>query len=202
MFIPECTVSLSLFADPERVFRRFSVFAEEPRKSTITAIEPCSPVFKDAQPRPSKQNTQSNSHSVEFESLIVVHNVFLMLDIYHCNKASNWIVPKQKEWVSSGYPSHQKWVDISPYTHAHHHMRTSRTFCIFAVPRGGYTPSLVENLMSRGRRRTNSGSSVADCVHTVSFQNIRENRVPCNTNQIQGEVPTHGSQICIYSKKK
>ena len=44
----ECMVSLSLFADPERVFRRFSVFAEEPRKSTITAIEPCSPVIKEA----------------------------------------------------------------------------------------------------------------------------------------------------------
>ena len=41
---------------------------------------------------------------------------------------------------------------LSPYTHAHQHTRTSRTFCIFAVPRGGYTPSLVENLMSRGRR--------------------------------------------------
>ena len=48
-----CTVSLSLFADPERILRRFYVFAEEPRKSIITAIEPCSPVFKEAQPRPS-----------------------------------------------------------------------------------------------------------------------------------------------------
>ena len=49
-------VSLSLFADPERILRRFSVFAEESRKSIITAIEPCSPVFKEAQPRPSKQS--------------------------------------------------------------------------------------------------------------------------------------------------
>ena len=40
------------------------------------------------------------------------------------------------------------------------------------------TPSLVENQMSRGRRgETNSGSSVADCVHTAIFQNIRENCV-------------------------
>ena len=35
--------------------------------------------------------------------------------------------------------------------------------------------------MSHGRRRSKfwiSGSSVADCVHTAIFQNIRENRVP------------------------
>ena len=43
--------------------------------------------------------------------------------------------------------------------------------------------------MSRGRRGTNPGSSVADCVHTVIFQNIHENRAPYNANQIQGEVP-------------
>ena len=49
----ECTVSLSLFAGPERILRRFSVFAEEPRKSIITVTEPCNPVFKGAQPRPS-----------------------------------------------------------------------------------------------------------------------------------------------------
>ena len=48
--VPKCTVSLSLFAGPERILRRFSVFTEEPRKSIITAIEPCNPVF---QPRPS-----------------------------------------------------------------------------------------------------------------------------------------------------
>ena len=51
-----CTVSLSVFADPERILRRFYVFAEEPCKSTITTSEPCSPVFKEAQPRPSKQS--------------------------------------------------------------------------------------------------------------------------------------------------
>ena len=49
----ECTVSLSLFAGPERILRRFSVFAEEPRKSIITTTDPCNPVFKEAQPRPS-----------------------------------------------------------------------------------------------------------------------------------------------------
>ena len=44
--------------------------------------------------------------------------MFLLLVIYCCNKASNRIVPKQKELVSSGYPSHQKWVDF-PHTHTH-----------------------------------------------------------------------------------
>ena len=70
----ECTVSLSLFADPEQILRRFYIFAEEPRKSIITAIEPCSPVFKEAQPRPSNQSEQGNRaiHSVKFKSLIVV----------------------------------------------------------------------------------------------------------------------------------
>ena len=48
-----CTVSLSLFAGPERILRRFSIFAEEPCKSIITTTEPCNPVFKEAQPRPS-----------------------------------------------------------------------------------------------------------------------------------------------------
>ena len=43
----------SLLAGLERILRRFSVFAEEPCKSIITAIEPCNPVFKEAQPRPS-----------------------------------------------------------------------------------------------------------------------------------------------------
>ena len=49
-------VSLSIFADPERILRRFNVFAEEPCKSTITTSEPCSPVFKEAQPRPKKHS--------------------------------------------------------------------------------------------------------------------------------------------------
>ena len=49
-------VSLSLFPGSERILRRFSVFAGEPCKSTITTSEPCSPVFKEAQPRPSKHS--------------------------------------------------------------------------------------------------------------------------------------------------
>ena len=81
-------VSLSLFAGPERILRRFSVFAEEPRKSIITAIEPCNPVFKEAQPRPSRAEQSVKQAititSVLFElscSLLVVQNVLLMLVI-------------------------------------------------------------------------------------------------------------------------
>ena len=48
----ECMVSLSLFADLERILRRLYVFVEEPCKSTTTTSEPCSPVFKEVQPRP------------------------------------------------------------------------------------------------------------------------------------------------------
>ena len=56
-----CTVPLSLFADPERILRRLYVFAEEPCKSTTTTSEPCSPVFKEAQPRPSKKNARTRA---------------------------------------------------------------------------------------------------------------------------------------------
>ena len=63
--VVQCTVSLSLFADPERILRRFYIFMEEPCKSTITTSEPCSPVFKEAQPRPSNiEPLQSVSQSV------------------------------------------------------------------------------------------------------------------------------------------
>ena len=48
---------------------------------------------------------------------------------------------------------------------------------------------------------TNSGSSVADCIHTAIFQNIRENRTPCNANQIQGEVPTRISDLHLQQKE-
>ena len=51
-----CMVSLSLFADPEGILRRFYVFAEEPCKSTIATSEPCSQIFKEAQPRPSEHS--------------------------------------------------------------------------------------------------------------------------------------------------
>ena len=65
----------SLFAGPERILRRFSVFTEETHKSIITAIEPCSPVFKEAQPRPSNNQNKEIEPFIQ-SNLIVVHNVF------------------------------------------------------------------------------------------------------------------------------
>ena len=56
--------------------------------------------------------------------------------------------------------------------------------------------------MSRGRRGTNPGSSVADCVHTAIFQNIYENRAPYNVKQIQGEVPTWISDLHLHLQQK
>ena len=139
-----CTVSLSLFADPERILRRFYVFAEEPCKSTITTSEPCSPVFKEAQPRPSKQSISLISQI----GIFIVHNVFLLLVIYCCNKASNWIVTRSKELVFySWIPLSPEVSRLSPFTYAQQHTRTSRTFYTFAVhqpkPPTIITPSLL-----------------------------------------------------------
>ena len=50
----------SLFAGLERILRRFYIFTEEPCKSTITTSKLCSPVFKEAQPRPSRAVNQFN----------------------------------------------------------------------------------------------------------------------------------------------
>ena len=117
-----CTVSLSLFADPERILRRFYVFAEEPCKSTITTSELCSPVFKEAQPRPSKQSISLISQIGIFMNFIIVQNVFLLLVIYCCNKASNQIVTRSKELVFySWIPLSSEVSRLSPYTHARQH---------------------------------------------------------------------------------
>ena len=53
----------SLFAGPERILRWFSIFAEERRKSITIAIEPCNPVFKEAQPRPSNTQAEHTEHN-------------------------------------------------------------------------------------------------------------------------------------------
>ena len=112
-----CTVSLSVFAGLERILRRFYVFAEEPCKSTITTTEPCSPVFKEAQPRPSKQSISLISRIWTFMNFIIVHNVFLLLVIYCCNKASNGIVTRSKELVfHSWIPLSPEVSRLSPYT--------------------------------------------------------------------------------------
>ena len=124
---------LSLFVDPERILRRLYVFAEEPCKSTITTSEPCSPVFKEAQPRPSKQSISLISQIGTFMNFIV-HNVFLPLVIYCCNKTSNRIVTRSKELVFySWIPLSPEVSRLSPYTHAQQHTRTLGTFYISAL---------------------------------------------------------------------
>ena len=126
-----CMVSLSLFTDLERILRRFYIFAEEPCKSTITTSEPCSPVFKEVQPRPSKQSISLISRIGIF---IIVHNVSLLLVIYCCNKASNRIVTRSKELVFYSWkPLSPEVSRLSPFIHTQQHTRTSRTFYIFAV---------------------------------------------------------------------
>ena len=123
-------VSLSLFAGPERILRRFSVFAEEPCKSTITTTEPCSPVFKEAQPRSQSRRAK---HSVKFKSLIVVHNVFLLLVICCCNKASNRIVPKTKEISVFWIPLSPEVSRLSSYTHAHINIRELQEPSVYSL---------------------------------------------------------------------
>ena len=69
-------------------------------------------------------------------NFIIVHNVFLLLVIYCCNKASNRIVTRSKELVFySWIPLSPEVSRLSPYTHALQHTRTSRSFCIFTVHR-------------------------------------------------------------------
>ena len=146
-------VSLSLFAGPERILRRFSVFAEEPCKSTITTSEPCRPVFKEAQPRPSQKKKQSRAeHSVKFKSLIIVHNVFLLLVIYCCNKASNRIVPKTKGISVFWIPLSPEVSRLSPYTHAHINIRELQESSVYSLYTGGYTP-FKGSLVGLGEKR-------------------------------------------------
>ena len=78
-----CTVPFSLFADPERILRRLYVFAEEPCKSTTTTSEPCSPVFKEAQPRPSDSLKFKISYEQHLESVSIC--IWTVI-IYYCNK--------------------------------------------------------------------------------------------------------------------
>ena len=113
-----CTVSLSLFAGPEQILRRFSVFAEEPRKSIITTTEPCSPVFKEAQPRPSKQSViQFSLVQFSWSSLVVL--MFLQETVIYCNKASNRIVS-----IPKGF-SVFFWITLSHEVSRHFPTRTS-----------------------------------------------------------------------------
>ena len=82
-----CTVPFSLFADPERILRRLYVFAEEPCKSTTMTSEPCSPVFKEAQPRPSARVRTHKNLDYHINNLNLYLYVFGLSIICYCNKS-------------------------------------------------------------------------------------------------------------------
>ena len=120
--------------------------------------------------------------------------MFLLLVIYCCNKASNRIVTRSKELVFySWIPLSPEVSRLSPYTHTQQHTQTSGTYYIFAVHRYTYKVTLhwwrIQCPVEGGE--INSGLSVADCVHTVIFQNIHKNCITSNANQIQGIVHMH-----------
>ena len=123
-----CTVPLSLFADPERILRRLYVFAEEPCKSTTTTSEPCSPVFKEVQPRPS-EHSNLEYHINNLNLYLYVFGLFIIFVIKaiqpDCDKIKGIsVLLLETPLTRSKY--------FSPYTHAQHRMRTSRTFYTFA----------------------------------------------------------------------
>ena len=129
--------------------------------------------------------------------------MFLLLVIYCCNKASNRSVPKTKGISVFWIPLSPEVSKLSPYTHTHINICELQEPSVYPLYTGGYTPSLVENLMSRGRR--NKFWIISSRLRPYSDfpkHSRKSATVPCNANQIQAEVPTHGSQICIYNKKK
>ena len=123
-----------------------------------------------------------------FTNFIVVHNVFLLLVIYSSNKVSNRIVTRSKELVFYSWkPLSPEVSTFSPSTHAQQHTRTSRTFYTFA----SITPSLVENLMSHGKR--DKFWIISSRLHPYSDfskHSPKSRIVASNANQIQGRVHT------------
>ena len=121
-------VPLSLFADPERILRRLYVFAEEPCKSTTTTSEPCSPVFKEVQPRPS-EHSNLEYHINNLNLYLYVFGLFIIFVIKaiqpDCDKIKGIsVLLLETPLTRSKY--------FSPYTHAQRLTRTSGTFCTFA----------------------------------------------------------------------
>ena len=120
-------VPLSLFADLERILRRLYVFTEEPCKSTTTTSEPCSPVFKEVQPRPS-EHSNLEYHINNLNLYLYVFGLFIIFVIKaiqpDCDKIKGIsVLLLETPLTRSKY--------FSPYTHAQHRMRTSRTVHTF-----------------------------------------------------------------------
>ena len=95
---------------------------------------------------------------------------------------------------------------LSPYTHAQQHTRTSRTFYTFAAHRPALiTPSLVENLMSRGRRRNKKKFWIVSCrlrpYSDFSKHSRKSRTVHCELNP--GRSPhTWISDLHLQHKEK
>ena len=106
------------------------VFAEEPCKSTNTTSEPCSPVFKEAQPRPSEHSNLeyhiNNLNRICTCMYFGLFSIFVIKPIQpDCDKIKGISVLLLETPLSrSKY--------FSPYTHAQRLTRTPITFCTFA----------------------------------------------------------------------
>ena len=91
---------------------------------------------------------------------------------------------------------------FSPYTHAQRLTRTSITFCTFT-----YKQTLhwwrIRCPVEGEKFWIWIVSSVADCVHTAIFQNIRENRVPYLLLQTKSrEKSTHTRISDLHLQRK
>ena len=144
----------------ERILRRFSIFAEEPCKSTITTTEPCSPLFKEAQPRPSNHNTRalfSLIQTFSFSSLIVL--MFCNCYLFY-NKVSSRIV-----LTSKGF-SVFFWITLSPevsrlslFTHNHINIREFQEPSVYSLH-----PE-VDIPLQYGKPQSDSGNGPTEDIH-------------------------------------
>ena len=92
---------------------------------------------------------------------------------------------------------------LSPYTHTHQHTRTSRIFCIFAVHWRIY-PFIGGESDVPWKERKSQFWIVSSRLRPYSDfpKHSRKSRtVQCKPNPGKS-LHTHGSQICIYNKKK
>ena len=101
---------------------------EEPWKSTNTTSEPCSPVFKEAQPRP-PEHSNLEYHINNLNLYLYVFGLFSIFVIKpiqsDCDKIKGIsVLLLETPLTRSKY--------FSPYTHAQCLKRTLGTFCTFA----------------------------------------------------------------------
>ena len=181
-------VPFSLFADPKRILRRLYVFAEEPCKSTNTTSEPCSPVFKEAQPRPSEHSNLEyhiNNLNLYLDcSLFIIVIKAIQPD---CDKIKGIsVLLLETPLTRSKY--------ISPYTHAQCLTRTSGTFCTFAYKQTLQQCILLECILVQVLVRYHCHFSISLLIHLMygnndmkflikkysTFKNSKSNEIKAN----------------------